>query len=702
MRPSILDPFFTSVHSLAGVGPKVCTSLRKVLNIENSQEEPRIIDLLELMPHSVIDRRNRIGVAFAQDGSIATVEIKIDKHSPPPPSQRQLPYRIICHDDTGELTLVFFHAQRSWLERSLPEGKKMVVSGMIESFNGRLSMVHPDFMVSLEQSGQIPLVEPVYRLTSGLSGKVLNRAINDAISRIPVLPEWLDKDLKKQNDFPSFGVALRLIHMPVNPADLLPESLPRQRLAYDEFLAGQLALGLVRHKTKKLPGRALPLKNTYTKELRRILPFTLTNGQNQAVQEISLDLASPDRMLRLLQGDVGAGKTAVALMAIAQVAENNGQSALMAPTEVLARQHYATIEPLAKKMGLKTALLTGREKGKARDAIIDDIRNGQTSIIIGTHALIQEHVDYHDLCLAIIDEQHRFGVHQRLSLSSKGKMPDMLVMTATPIPRTLVLTAFGDMDVSRLIEKPMGRKPITTAILPETRMGELLERVKIALARGDKIYWICPLVEESENLDLTSVQDRFDNLHNLFGDLVGLVHGKMPGREKDAAMDAFKAGKTRLLVATTVIEVGVDVPDASIMIIEHAERFGLSQLHQLRGRVGRSDKQSSCILLYKEPIGKTAKARLNVMRETQDGFRIAEEDLRLRGEGELLGTRQSGAPDFHLADLEVHADLLTIARQDARFILEKDPNLLSERGQALRLLLYLFRRDDAIKLLRAG
>lgn len=702
MRPTLLDPFFTPINSLSGVGPKVAVLLAKLLDIDSTQDTPRIVDLLQLMPHSVIDRRQRPGIAFAVDGAISTIEITIDQHLVSPSTHRQLPYRVIGHDETGEITLVFFHAQQSWLKKQLPEGERVIVSGKVERFNGRLSMVHPDFIVPVSKSDQLPLLEPVYPLTAGLSGKTLARTMQQALDRIPILPEWLDENLLNEFVFPSFGIALRRIHTPVDPADLSADSPSRKRLAYDEFLAGQLALGLVRQKTKKLIGKSNPLKGTYTQKLRHVLPFTLTKGQEQAIAEISHDLTSQEAMLRLLQGDVGSGKTVVAFMAMAQIAENNGQSALMAPTEVLAQQHFATIAPLAHSIGLETILLTGREKGKNREKILDDIANGKTAIIVGTHALIQESVVYHNLALAIIDEQHRFGVHQRLGLLAKGNRPDMLVMTATPIPRTLVMTAFGDMDVSHLKEKPVGRKPVTTAILPVERLHELLDRVDVALKRGDKIYWICPLVEESNVLELTSVEDRFNNLHSQFGDIIGIVHGKMSGTEKDAAMQAFKDGKTRLLVATTVIEVGVDVPDASIMIIEHAERFGLSQLHQLRGRVGRGVKQSSCILLYKGPIGKIANARLNVMRQTQDGFRIAEEDLRLRGEGELLGTRQSGLPVFHIADLAVHEDLLSVARKDAKLILEQDPHLTSDRGHALRLLLYLFRQDGAIKLLRAG
>ncbi|CAM1646934.1 C-terminal domain-like [Bartonella choladocola] len=677
-------------------------SISKLLGIDAAQDEPRLIDLIQIMPHSVIDRRQRPGIANAIDGAVTTVEIVVDYHQEPPKFNKRLPYRVIGHDETGEITLVFFHAQTSWLQSQLPIGEKVVVSGKVERFNGQLSMVHPDYIIPASRNEKLPLIEPVYPLTAGLSAKTLQRAITEALARLPLLPEWIDRTMVKQFGLPSFNVALHKIHTPIDPADLPVDSLPRKRLAYDEFLAGQLALGLVRHKTKKLAGKANILKGTYTQKLRDALPFTLTQGQNQAFAEISKDLASNEAMLRLLQGDVGSGKTVVAFMAMAQVAENNGQSALMAPTEVLAQQHFATIAPLAEIIGLKTVLLTGREKGKLRQQVLDDIKDGKTDIIIGTHALIQESVDYHHLSLAIIDEQHRFGVHQRLNLLAKGVHPDMLVMTATPIPRTLVMTAFGDMDVSILKEKPAGRKNVITAILPEERLGELLDRVNVALQRGDKIYWICPLVEESESLELTSVEKRFEFLHQRFGDIVGVVHGKMTGSEKDQAMQDFKEGKTRLLVATTVVEVGVDVPDASIIIIEHAERFGLSQLHQLRGRVGRGDKQSSCILLYKAPIGKIAEARLNVMRETQDGFRIAEEDLRLRGEGEVLGTRQSGLPEFHMADLEVHSDLLTIARKDAQLILEKDPHLISERGKALRLLLYLFRKDGAIRLLRAG
>ncbi|WP_192799901.1 ATP-dependent DNA helicase RecG [Brucella anthropi] len=702
MRPSMLDPFFASVRSLSGIGPKVAALLGKLLGTDIPGAEPKVGQLLFLAPHSVIDRRNRPGIALAQEGAIVTLEVIVDQHQPAPPGRGNVPHRVFAHDDTGEIALTFFHAQLPWLQKMLPEGETVIVSGKVEWFNGRASMVHPDYIASLEDAANLPMVEPVYPLTAGLSPKTLARAVKEALTRVPPLPEWIDGPLLARERFTSFQQSLNTLHLPEDPSDIALESISRRRLAYDEFLAGQLALALVRAKTRRLSGRPLEGTGRIVAEIMRHLPYRLTKGQDQAAREIITDLKSPERMLRLLQGDVGSGKTVVGLLSMAHAAESGGQSALMAPTEVLARQHFATIAPLAEKAGLKAALLTGREKGRDRNAVLEGLKTGEIDIVIGTHALFQEKVEYHDLVLVIIDEQHRFGVHQRLMLTAKGSAPDMLVMTATPIPRTLVLTAFGDMDVSKLTEKPAGRQPITTAIVPMERMSELVERIRKAVAEGQKIYWICPLVEESEVVELTSAEERFESLKPVFGERIGLIHGRMNGAEKDEAMRAFKQSETRVLVATTVIEVGVDVPDATIIVIEHAERFGLSQLHQLRGRVGRGDKPSTCLLLYKGPLGEIAQARLKVMRETEDGFRIAEEDLKLRGEGELLGTRQSGTPGFRLASIEAHGDLLEIARKDARYILTSDPDLEAERGQALRVLLYLFGRDEAIRLLRAG
>ncbi|WP_376704298.1 ATP-dependent DNA helicase RecG [Mesorhizobium sp. ISC25] len=702
MRPSLLDPLFVPITSLAGVGPKVGTLIEKVVAADLGDRDARAGDLLFVLPHTVIDRRNRPGIAGSAEGAIVTLDVRIDRHQPPPRGNRSVPYRVYAHDDTGEIALTFFHAHAAYLEKAMPVGEHVVVSGRMEWFNGRPTMVHPDHIALAGDAESLPLVEPVYPLTAGLSGKVLRRAIGQALARLPVLPEWQDGEFRRRHAFPAFSDALNRIHNPADPIDVSVDGAAWRRLAYDEFLAGQVSLALVRAKVRRLSGRPLFGDGRIVEQLRVALPYSLTMSQEMALAEINADLGDPERMLRLLQGDVGSGKTVVALLAMARAVEAGGQAALMAPTEILARQHLATIAPLAERSGLRVAILTGREKGRERADTLTGLANGDIDIVVGTHALFQETVTFHDLVLAVVDEQHRFGVHQRLAITAKGDAPDMLVMTATPIPRTLVLTAFGDMDVSKLTEKPAGRQPIRTVTLPLERLDELIRRMLDAVADGQKIYWICPLVEESEEIKLMSAEDRFASLKPLFGDRVGLVHGRMKGADKDEAMRAFKQGGTRILIATTVIEVGVDVPDATIMVIEHAERFGLAQLHQLRGRVGRGDKPSSCVLLYKDPLGETAKRRLSVMRETEDGFRIAEEDLKLRGEGELLGTRQSGTPGFQVARIEAHADLLEAARDDARLILSRDPELQSERGAALRLLLYLFGRDEAVRLLRAG
>ncbi len=701
MRPTLLDPLFSSVASLSGVGPKLAQLLASLLGREDA-DDARVVDLLFLAPFRLIDRRNQPGIALSQQGALVTITGRVDRHQPPPRGKSNLPYRVFVHDETGELALTFFRVKGNWLEKALPIDETVVVSGKVDWFNGRPSMVHPDLMVKASEAENLPLVEPVYPLTAGLSPKVLRKAVEHALERVPDLPEWADPPLVVRQGFPSVRQSFLDLHHPRDERDIDPQAPARRRLAYDEFLAGQVSLALVRQKLRKVPGTPVKATGAISGKILSALPFSPTGSQTQAIADILADMASDTRMLRLLQGDVGAGKTLVALLAMAAVVESGGQAVLMAPTEILARQHHATIARFAAAAGLTVEVLTGRTKGKEREAITARIASGEAQIIIGTHALFQDTVSYRNLMLAVVDEQHRFGVHQRLRLTAKGISPHMLVMTATPIPRTLVLAAFGDMDVSKLTEKPAGRKPIQTVTVPSERTGEIVERLRAAVADGKKAYWICPLVEESEVSDLMSAEERFAVLEKAIGAPIGLVHGRMSGPEKDAAMLAFKNGETRLLVATTVVEVGVDVPDATIMVIEHAERFGLAQLHQLRGRVGRGDEASSCILLYKGPLGETGKARLKILRDSEDGFLIAEEDLKLRGEGELLGTRQSGTPGFRIASLEAHADLLEIARKDAAYLLERDPDLTSERGEAVRTLLYLHRRDEAIRFLRAG
>ncbi|MEO3430259.1 ATP-dependent DNA helicase RecG [Pelagibius sp. CAU 1746] len=694
MRPEILFPLFAPATSLSGVGPRFAKLF------ESLTGGPAVLDLCWHLPSGIIDRRYSPPLAEAIPGRIATLTVEVDEHRAPP-TKRQ-PYRIACHDASGSLELVFFHAHRDYLMKMLPPGQTRVVSGKVEVFNDRLQMTHPDHIAPPEEAGRLKAVEPVYPLTAGLSLKVVNKAVHAALERLPELPEWLDRGLKGREGWPDWREALRRAHNPRDEADLSPLALARRRLAYDELLSNQLAIALVRDRQLKQRGRVLKGDGHLCDKVIASLPFQLTGSQRLALAEISADMAAEHRMLRLLQGDVGSGKTVVALLAMLTAVEAGGQAALMAPTEILARQHFQTIEPLARAAGVGLTLLTGRDKGKARRAILEKLAAGETAIVVGTHALFQEDVAFKDLAMVVIDEQHRFGVHQRLTLTGKGKAVDVLVMTATPIPRTLMLTAYGDMESSRLTERPPGRQPIDTATLSLDRLPEVIDAVDRALKRGAQVYWICPLVEESENSDLAAAEDRYRALQQRLGERVGLVHGRMKGPEKDAVMARFAAGETGVLVATTVVEVGVDVPNATVMVIEHAERFGLAQLHQLRGRVGRGSGKSTCLLLWQGPLGETARARLKILRETDDGFRIAEEDLRLRGAGELLGTRQSGLPEFHLADLAVHGDLLATARDDARLILDKDPELAGERGQALRVLLYLFERDAAVKYLRSG
>ena len=700
MRPALLDPLFAPLNSLPGIGPKAGELYARLLGRE-SIDDCRVIDLVFHAPHSLIDRRHQPGIARAPQGVIVTITGRVDRHQPPPPRTSQ-PYRVFLHDDTGELALTFFRVKGNWLEKALPVDETITVSGKVDWFNGRPSMVHPDYMVRATEAENLLLVEPIYPLTAGLSARILRKAVEAALPRIPDFPEWIEEALMQKQGFQSARDCFLALHDPRDETDLDPQAPARRRLAYDEFLAGQLSLSLVRQRLRKVAGIPVHATGKLSKPVLAALPFSLTGSQEAAIAEVLKDMAGTERMLRLLQGDVGSGKTAVALMSMLAAVEAGGQAVLMAPTEILARQHFATLSKMAAPAGVTIDVLTGRTKGRERDAILERIASGETQIVIGTHALFQDTVVYNNLLLAVVDEQHRFGVHQRLRLTAKGISPHMLVMTATPIPRTLVLAAFGDMDVSKLTEKPAGRKPIQTVTVSTERTGEIVDRLRTALAEGKKAYWICPLVEESEASDLMSADERFQSLDKQFGPNVGLVHGRMNGAEKDAVMLAFKNGDIRLLVATTVVEVGVDVPDATIMVIEHAERFGLAQLHQLRGRVGRGDEASTCILLYKGPLSENGRARLSILRETEDGFLIAEEDLKLRGEGELLGTRQSGTPGFRIASLEAHGDLLEIARKDAAYVIERDPDLTTERGEALRTLLYLHRRDEAIRFLRAG
>ena len=694
MRPQILFPLFADVATLQGIGARYAKLIEKVAG-------KRLVDLLWHKPISLLDWRRQATIASAPENEVVTLKLRVTEHIAP--RIQRLPYKVRASDDSGFIDLVFFRAYKDHLKNTLPVGQTRYVSGKVEHFQERPQMTHPERILTEEAFATAPQIEPVYGATEGLAQRTLSRAVAHAVERAPDLAEWQEPSWMSKQAWPDWRAAVRKLHAPQTASDLEPMTAERRRLAYDELLASQLALSLARARMRRIKGRSLKGDGRLRRKVVAALPFKLTASQIAALSEIDADMAAPQRMLRLLQGDVGAGKTVVAFLALLNAVEAGAQGALMAPTEVLARQHAAVLTPLAESAGVSLALLTGRERGRERDAILENLESGALKVLVGTHALISEGVDFRDLAAVVVDEQHRFGVHQRLALSGKGNAPaDILVMTATPIPRTLALTAYGDMDMSRLTEKPAGRKPVATRAIPLTRLDEVTDAIDRAVAKGERIFWVCPLVEENEDLDLTAAEERYDVLRATFGERVQLIHGRMKAVEKDRAIADFRAGAAQILVATTVIEVGVDVPDATIIVIEHAERFGLAQLHQLRGRVGRGAKPSTCLLLYQAPLGDTARARLDCLRSTDDGFVIAEEELRLRGAGELLGERQSGLPNFRLADLMIHAGLVAAARDDARLILARDPDLTSKRGEALRVLLYLFEQDEAVRTIRSG
>ncbi len=689
MRPDILNPLFADLDDLKGVGPKLLKDFERLCG-------KRVIDLLWHMPSGVLDRSFRPKISRLEPGRVATLKVTVEKHLKSP--RRGLPTRVTVSDETGRMDLVFFNVKGDYLDKQLPVGEERIVSGEVEMFKKAFQMIHPDYILKPGDEDQLPKLEPLYPLTYGLTQRVVLKTVRKTLETVPDLPEWHDENLLKRELWPGWREAIHEAHEPVSAADVDTNSPARRRLAYDELLANQLTLHLVRMITYGRKGRAFKADLKKRDKILNLLHFTLTDYQQKVLFEIDRDMAGDKAMLRLLQGDVGSGKTIVAFLAMMNAITGGAQAAIMAPTEILSRQHYDGLKPLAEKAGVKMTLLTGRTKGKEREEILGQIRDGKTDIIVGTHALFQAGVDYHDLGLVVVDEQHRFGVYQRVALSRKGKVrPDLLVMTATPIPRSLTMTVYGDMDVSRILEKPPGRQPITTRIIPMKRLGEVEKAIARALQEGERVYWVTPLVEESEKLPFSAAEERYEHLKKNFGDWVGMVHGRMKGPERDQVMERFHAGEIKILVATTVIEVGIDVPKATIMVVENAERFGLSQLHQLRGRIGRGDKPSYCLLMPGGHLGEIARQRLETLRETDDGFIIAEKDLELRGPGEFLGVRQSGEAEFRLARLEAHGDLLQIARDDARLFLDKDPKFASERGKGLGVLLYLFERDNALE-----
>lgn len=691
MRPAVLNPLFRPVTSLAGIGPKLGVVLAKLLG--TGEDEPRVVDLLFHLPAALIDRSKQPGIAKASEGQIVTLKVRIDRHQPPPRGNKRIPWRVFAHDDTGEIALTFFHARGDYLEKTLPVGATRYVSGRMEWFNGRPAMVHPDHIVDEADFAELPLIEPVYPMTAGLSPKTLVRAMRQAVSDVPPLPEWLDGALVRQRQWPAFAEALAAAHRPETVADLDPASPVLSRLAYDEILASQLALALMREHQRRATGKARKGDGTLRRKLIAVLPFELTGSQRVALNDIESDLGRRERMLRLLQGDVGSGKTVVALLAAANVIEAGGQAAIMAPTELLVRQHERTIRPLAEAAGIRLAVLTGRDKGRERDETLAGLADGSIDLLIGTHALFQAGVAFRDLALVVVDEQHRFGVHQRARMRAKAEdatsTPHVLVMTATPIPRTLAITIFGDLDVSTIDALPPGRKPVKTALFGRAQRSLVYEQVKRRIDRGEQAFIVVPAIgdtsgEEPESGATTAhalTQELSLPESPLAGVTLATLHGRLPHAERERIMEAFRAGSIQALVATTVIEVGVDIPNATIIAIEDADRFGLAQLHQLRGRVGRGRKPSVCMLIA-DPVTPEGAERLKALTSTTDGFKLAETDFLLRGPGELFGARQSGSMPLKVADLTRDLDLLSLARHDAASWIKRSPTL-SQPGEAL-------------------
>lgn len=692
-RPEALFPLFADLETLEGIGPKTARAFAAL-----GVERPK--DLLYLLPHSAVDRSRKSSIRDVVAPSIVTVEVEVGGHFPPRTKGR--PYRVMVRDALTEFQLLFFHARGDYLQKLLPTGQRRLVSGRVELFDGIAQIVHPDHVLRPDEAKDLPQWEPVYPLTAGITQRLIAKAAEATLARTPDLPEWIDGPLLAREGWPDWRRALQAAHAPDGPADLAFTSVARQRLAYDELFAHQVTLALARSQLRRQKGQVTRGTGILQAKVLKSLPYQPTSAQTRALSEIALDMENPLRMNRLLQGDVGAGKTLVAFLALLIAVEAGGQGVMMAPTEILARQHLEGLQPLAAAAGVRLDILTGRDKGGDRAAKLAALARGEIGILVGTHAVFQKDVHFQDLRLAIVDEQHRFGVAQRMELGAKGERADVLVMTATPIPRSLALASYGDMDVSVLDEKPAGRKPIKTVLVSSSRMDEVVGHLARAVAEGRQAYWVCPLVEDSEVVDYASAEARFAALRAALGDQVGLVHGQMPPVEKDAAMARFVAGETKVLVATTVIEVGVNVPNASIMVIERAEIFGLAQLHQLRGRVGRGTTESTCLLMYQAPLSEPGERRLTVIRDTEDGFRISEEDLAMRGAGDLIGTAQSGLPRFRIADMERQAGLMAIAQTDARRLLADDPGLETPRGRAVRNLLWLLDQDRAIRLLSVG
>ena len=693
MRSEKINHLFSSISTITGVGPKLENLFKRLVG-------NKLIDLLWHTPYNLISYNKYEDLDKAEINTLVTIKITINNHNPS--KFKRQPYKVNCTCNGTPIDIIYFNARHPVIKSILPLGEDRYVSGKLDYYKNSFQITHPSNIFKIEDIKGVKDNEPIYSLTAGLNQKIFYKNIQKILPKLPNLDEWIDKDIINKYSFLPWKESLIAIHNPKSNDDLLNSNINRRRLAFDELLSHQLAISIVRNHNKKFKGIKFNSSNYLLNEFINKLPFKLTTSQQKVWQEISKDLESSTQMLRLLQGDVGSGKTIIAILASLKAIESGYQSSILVPTSILAQQHFETATKLLKNFSINIITLTGKDKGSQKIKKLQEIENGKANLIIGTHALIQENVNFNSIGLVIIDEQHRFGVYQRMTFTHKGKKPSIIVMSATPIPRTLTLAAYGDMDESKITEKPIGRLPIITTSLTLSKTEILIQRLKKKLKNNEKTYWVCPLIQESEESDLKAANERYKSLIKEFNDKVLLIHGQLKEKEKETIMEKFKNEDYKILVSTTIIEVGIDIPEANIIIIEHAERFGLAQLHQLRGRVGRNNIQSNCILLHKDQIGNNAKKRITKMKETNDGFEIASEDLKIRGSGEILGVKQSGMPSFKIADLSYDDDLLEDTRNYVRKIIEINPKLKNKEGENLRNLLYLHEKDIAIKTLKAG
>ena len=657
---------FEDVSKIKGVGKKLSIYLKK-------KKIEKVNDLLWDLPYSFTDRTEIVSLNKLEIGKIVTAKVKVIKYNFP--RIRNLPNKIKCKDEFGEIDLVFFNSREGYIRKVLPINEWVVISGKIGFFGNKYQITNPDYITKIDNLDYVNKIIPKYTLTEGLTEKTYRKIIESVIKNLPELNEWHDQDLLKKMKFPSWKNSIINLHDPNNSRNL--NSVYYKRLAYDEIFANLLFLSKNRYKIKKIKKNKKKFTKLYSSKLTSQLPFKLTKNQISVCEEIDSDLKSSERMYRILQGDVGSGKTIVALLACLNVIESNFQTALMAPTEILAQQHFDLFSKLLKKANIKINItfLSGKTEQKKRKQIIQDLKNNKIDFLIGTHALFQKSIIFKNLGLIIIDEQHKFGVRQRINLAKKGNEDcDVLLMSATPIPRTMIMSIYGDMDTSKLIEKPSIRQKILTLSKPENKINEIWPFIEKKMKEGEQVFWVCPLIEDSKKLDYSSTVKKFDLINKKFPKKVGVIHGSLNDDEKEKILKKFLNKEIHILISTTVIEVGIDFPNATVIVIENSNKFGLAQLHQLRGRIGRGEKRGTCILLFKNNLSQNARKRINILKNSDDGFFIAEEDMKLRGYGDIIGFKQSGIKYFKIADPIHHENLFKLAESNIKSLNEKELN----------------------------